>query len=285
MASSRSSSLEVESPTGPNRWLALRICALGIFVNCQPSEPYLTSYLLETKNLTEAQLESEVYPWSTTGGFLFLLPLALLAEVAGSRTVILLGLLCREATRVLLLYAEGVAWMRAMQLAYAGGVAVNAIYFAYVYTVVPGGQYTLYTSLVLAGYHVGNVCGALLAQLLVDCVPGVRANLGILFYLSWGFTSLGAAAFVLLPAPSRVPPPALAATLLRHGPRATCREAAALLSPLEVQRWLPWWLLGYSAQAIAENYFQLQLSRESGQIHTPASCPCHTRGSHERSRG
>ena len=245
----------------PSVTLALRLCALGLLINCQPSEPYLTAYLYETKNLTEMEVDTEVYPWSTTGSFLLLLPLALLAEVVGSRPVILFGILCREATRVILIFGEGVAWMAVMQCTYAGGTAVNAIYFAYVYTVVPETQFAAFTSLVLASYHVGNVGGALLSQLLVDCVPGVRQDLRLLFYLSWGFTTLGALAFFLLPPPKREAPPALAATLLRRGVRDTCREIAALCAPVGVTRWLPWWVLGYSAQSIAGNYFQPQLSQ------------------------
>ena len=189
--------------------------------------------------------------------------MALLAEVIGAQPVILLGLLCRECTRVVLIFADGVPWMAAMQLAYAGGVAANTIYFAYIYSVVETDAYAPMTSLVLASYHTGNVLAALLAQLLVSSSPSIAADLTPLFYLSWLFTSLGTLAFLLLPPPIRKPPPALAHELLRHGPRATLRELVTLYRPRETHTWLVWWCLGVSGQAIVLNYFQLQLSETS----------------------
>ena len=243
--------------------LAARLCTLGFLVNCQPSEPFLTSYLLHTKNLTDTQLSSEVWPWSTTGTFILLLPAALLAEVIGARPVILAGLVCRECARVILIFAEGVPWMAAMQLAYAGGVAANAIYFSYVYTAVTPEHYATITALVLAAYHAGNVVAALVAQALVSYVPAVAADLTPLFYLSWGFTTLGITSSLLLPPPAREPPIALARQLLRHGPRAALVELCEVYRPPEVRAWLCWWLLGSSVQTVVMNYFQLQLSEAS----------------------
>ena len=228
--------------------LAVRLCTLGFLVNFQPSEPYLTQYLLHTKNLTDAQLSTEVWPWSTTGTFVLLLPFALLAELVGARPVILLGLVCRECTRAVLIFADGVAWMAAMQVAYAGGVAANTIYFAYVYSVTPAEGYATMTSLVLASYHAGNVLAALLAQVLVSTVPSVAADYKPLFYISWLFTTLGALAFWLLPPPTREAPPALARELLRHGLRPTVRELWVLYRPLEAHTWLLWWVFGVSGQ-------------------------------------
>ena len=212
----------------------MRLCALGFFVNCQPSEPFLTEYMLDTKNLTDSQLSSDVWPWSTTGTFIFLLPAGLAAELVGARRVIVIGLVCRECTRAILIFAEGVTWMAVMQLAYAGGVAANAIYFSYVYTVVPPELFATMTALVLAAYHAGNVVGALVAQAIVSSCPSVAADLTPLFYLSWGFTTVGLCCSLLLPPPIREPPPALARQLVRYGARATWAELRSLYQPAEV---------------------------------------------------
>ena len=69
-------------PQGYYRTLVL-LCMVGFFWNCKPSEPYLTRYLLTDKNLTEAQLDHEVWPWYTYGKFLFLLPVGIIAESLG----------------------------------------------------------------------------------------------------------------------------------------------------------------------------------------------------------
>ena len=37
-------------------WLVLRLCLVGFFINCQPSEPFLTKYLKREKNITEVRV-------------------------------------------------------------------------------------------------------------------------------------------------------------------------------------------------------------------------------------
>jgi len=98
--------------------LLVRLCLVGFFVNCQPSEPFLTRYLIEEKGLTEAQLDNEVWPVDTYAMLLFLLPMGLFAELWSYRGVIVGGVLCRQVTRVLLLFGEGLRAMQVMQ-AYA----------------------------------------------------------------------------------------------------------------------------------------------------------------------
>jgi hypothetical protein len=215
--------------------LALRLASLGFLIQCKPSEPFLTLYLNETKHLSESQLANEVYPWSTIGAFAFLLPLALLSEVIGCRTVILLGLVCREATRVILVFGEGVRTMAAMQLTYSAGAAVDAIYFAYVYTVAPTSQFASLTSIVLAAYHAGNVLGSLVAEALVDWLePAWRRDLTPLFLgdnLDWAAGCIGVAGAAALAASlSRAPPVQIGC--VPNGARARCPLDAARLSPL-----------------------------------------------------
>ena len=239
---------------------ALRLALLGFLCNLKPSEPYLSLYLTDGKRLSTDALASEVYPWSTFGGFVFLLPFALLSEVVGCRPVILLGLLCREATRVLLIYGEGVRTMAAMQLCYAASHASMSVYFAYVYCVATPEQYALFTAVVMAAYHGGNVAGSLLAELCVRVLfPAWIDDLTPLFYLSLGTSTLGLLAFAALPRPLRAPPVSLASLLVRSGPRRAGRALGRLWAPLASRRWLAWWLLGLSGQTLVLNYFQLSL--------------------------
>ena len=84
------------------------LAAVGFCINCQPSEPWLSQYLVDGKGLTDQQLDDDVWPYDTYGAFLFMLPVGLLAESVGYRPVIFGGLCCREATRLLLLFGEGV---------------------------------------------------------------------------------------------------------------------------------------------------------------------------------
>jgi len=182
----------------------LGLWSVGFCVNLQPSEPYLSRYLLEDKNLTKEQLNNDVWPWDVYANLLFLVPLGALAEAVGYRPVILGGLLCREATRVVLIFCEGIPWMAFMQVTYAGAVSVNSVYYAYAALVVRPAFVARATGGAIAAYHGGNILGSLLGELLVN-ETWVGQHLRVLFYLSWGFTSLGVVCFcLLLPSPLAV---------------------------------------------------------------------------------
>ena len=198
--------------------LLLRLCAVPLLISCKPSEAFLSVYLTQPvaeggKGLSSAQLNEQVWPYDTYGAFAFMLPAGYLAEVLGYRAVILLGLLCREATRALLLFGEGVGCMAAMQLTYAASGAALVCFFAYVLTAVAPELRPAATASTLVALHGGNVLGSLLGSALRPHVP-LRA----LFYLSWAATSLGMLGFALLPPSIHAAPPSIAALLRRRGP-------------------------------------------------------------------
>ena len=225
-----------------DRWLGLRLCLMGFIVNFKPSEPFLTRYLLEVKGLSEHELATRVWPFSTWGAFAFMLPAGLLAESLGSRSVILCGLLFRESTRILLLYGEGVGAMAAMQLTYAASIASDSIYFAHVYAAAPPERFVALTAAVQAAYHAGNFAGSVVGQVWVSAMgggsedgpegglDGSEDTLRVLFYVSWGSASLALVAFAFLPPPRRALPPSLASLLRSRGWRAAWGELRGLLA-------------------------------------------------------
>ena len=52
-------------------------------MNCMPSEPFLSKYLIENKNLTKEELNTNVWPVDTYGSFIFLIPIIIIAESIG----------------------------------------------------------------------------------------------------------------------------------------------------------------------------------------------------------
>lgn len=236
----------------------LSVCAIGFFVNCQPSEPFLTMYLENVKNITDHDLDTYVWPTDTYSSFLFLLPVGLLAEVFGYKQVIFVGLLCREATRLILLFGKGVTWMAFMQVTYAASTSVDAIYFAYVYMIVPTKDYARATAYIHAASHAGEAIGSGIGQAIVSYGGHDARHLITLFYVSWGFTSLGLACFCLLPRPVYDPPPSLVRLVRQHGWRSVLAEAREMYRHPRVIDWSLWWLLGYAAKNIVINYYQNQ---------------------------
>jgi len=238
----------------------ISLCAVGFLVNCQPSEAYLTHYLKHNKHLTSEQLDNDVWPCDTYGSFAFLIPIGLLAEVCGYRAAIGAGLICRQATRLLLLFTGSVETMALMQLTYAGATAANTIYFAYVYMCVPGEQYLRVTCWIHMSHYLGNALGSLLGQILYS-YAGFDEHLEDLFYLSWGFTSIGLAVFLLLfPAPLHPSPPSLVSMLRHDGPSAVLHELHSMYKSFPVRMWSAWWVLGLGSHQMIANYYQTQFS-------------------------
>ena len=225
---------------------------------CQPSEAYLTLYLKTVNHLTTEQLDNDVWPYDTYGSFAFLLPVGVLAEVAGYKVAIMSGLLCRELTRVLLLWASSVDAMAGMQLTYACATASNTVYFAYVYMCVPQEYFVRVTALIHMAYYAGNALGSLLGQILYS-YAGFDDHLEGLFYLSWGFTTIGLIVFLLgFPPQIRESPPSLAATLLNKGWKLLFDTLREMYSDSAVLVWSAWWLMGLGSHSMIANYYQTQ---------------------------
>jgi hypothetical protein len=92
------------------------LAAVAFCINCQPSEPFLSDYLQTAKGLSEQDLDDIVWPADTYASFAFLLPVGFLAESWGYARTVALGLVCREATRIVLIFADGLGWMVFMQV-------------------------------------------------------------------------------------------------------------------------------------------------------------------------
>lgn len=205
------------------RWKVLRLASVGFFVNFQPSEPFLTWYILRHKGVSKHQLNGVVWPCDTYGALLFTLPMALYAERVGYRRALLIGMACREATRMLLLFARGVAAMAVMQLTYAGAIAAhNAVYVAHAIACVPAGRAPATASYTNAANALGFALGSLAGQTMRGWGGRPLASADALFYVSWASTTLGALSLVFSPRRCSTCKRSRAASRRSGGPRARC---------------------------------------------------------------
>lgn len=78
--------------------------------------PSARRYLEEVKKLSSSDLAGGVWPYYTYGSLAAVFPLGILAEAWGYRPTIFLGLCCREATRMFLIFGNGVGQMAVMQV-------------------------------------------------------------------------------------------------------------------------------------------------------------------------
>eukprot|EP00854_Cymbomonas_tetramitiformis_P014727 gene14727-17402_t len=144
-------------------------------------------FLEEEKNLTSEQLNTAVWPFYTYGSFASLLFVGCAVETMGYKPVILFGLLCRESTRLLLLFGSSLPLMSLMQMTYASASAVNAVYFAYAYCVMDPRYFQQATACMHASFHIGNIFGSVLGQL-----RGMYAHAIILLWSLWWLMGFGA---------------------------------------------------------------------------------------------
>ena len=237
----------------------LRISMVGFLVNCQPSEPFLTQYLQEVKHLSSSDIESYVWPWDTYGSFGFLIPVAIMSESRiGYKGVILIGLICRLATRLILLFGNSLELMSFMQVTYAMATSTNTIYFAYAFISCRSELHTITISSVYYMYHFGNVIGSLLGQTLVSYF---NCELKTLFYVSLVFTSVGVVWFLLLlPGPiSDQNQHSLVEVVRSEGFSSAMRCINKLYKSKLVRLWTIWWICCFAASNIVSNYYQNQL--------------------------
>ena len=231
--------------------LLVSLSCVGFCVNCQPSEPYLAKYLMDHKHLTEHDLDDQVWPYYTYGAFTMLIPIGLATEYLGYRAVIFFGLLCRQATRMLLLFANSLEMMSLMQVTYAAASGADTIYFAYAFLACDERMSALAVAVMYACYHIGNVLGSFIGQALFPYV-----SMTALFYMSWGMTTAGLICFCLVfPAPKREKPTSLFAVVREKGWGAVA-EVRSLYSSRTVQMWSLWWVLGFGALETVGNYDQ-----------------------------
>ncbi|KAI3658947.1 hypothetical protein MP638_006323 [Amoeboaphelidium occidentale] len=159
----------------------------GFFKAFKPSEPFLTPYLMDYKHLTKDQVKNEVYPVWSYSYFALIIPMAIMAELVGYKPVIMFEAFGHLATRAILIWAEGLAWMQAMQVTFAIAIAGELVYYSYVFRVFLVKDQQKLQSFSRCAVLMGHCIGSLLGQILL---LEHLADYLTLFYISGGAISL-----------------------------------------------------------------------------------------------
>ncbi|KAH3721410.1 thiamine transporter 2-like [Dreissena polymorpha] len=149
--------------------LAAVVCTFGFFKDLRPSEAYLSAYLTGPwKNLTEAQVDNEIYPWWTYSYLLWLIPVLLLTDYFRYKPTLVIVGVAYIITWVLLLWAQGVPAMRLMQVTYGLATAGEISYMSYLFSVTPVEYFQKISAFTkaasLMGKFVAYLCGQLLTM-------------------------------------------------------------------------------------------------------------------------
>ncbi|XP_053404513.1 thiamine transporter 2-like [Mercenaria mercenaria] len=149
--------------------VTLIVCSFGFFKDLRPSEAYLTAYLTGPwKNLTETEVDNEIYPWWTYSYLLWLLPMFLLTDYFRYKPILILDGVAYIVTWALLLWAQGVPAMKGMQVTYGLATACEIGYYSYLYAVVTKDHFQKVASFTKAASLLGKFVAYLCGQLLVS---------------------------------------------------------------------------------------------------------------------
>ncbi len=176
----------VDSTTGT----LLLLCAYGLSKEVRPSEPYLTEYLTGYKGLDEDDVYQRVYPVWPYSYFALLVPVFLLTDLLRYKPVINVEGAAYVGTWALLLWADGVGAMQAMQFVYGIATSTEVAYYTYIYAKVSKDDYKKVSSFTRSAILTGRFLSGLLGQIL-DSTDAMS-------YRDLNYVSLGSVSFALL---------------------------------------------------------------------------------------
>ncbi|KAM9835875.1 thiamine transporter 1 [Aulostomus maculatus] len=159
----------------------LLLCVYGFFTNLRPLEPFLTAFLMgPDKNLTEAQVVSEIYPIWTYSYLVLLFPVFLATDYLCYKPVLILQATSLVVTYVMLLKAQGLLAMQLLEFFFGLATASEVAYYSYIYSVVPSSHYKKVTGYCRSVTLFGSATGSLLGQLLLSVASGQLMHLAII---------------------------------------------------------------------------------------------------------
>ncbi|XP_071499036.1 thiamine transporter 2-like [Diadema antillarum] len=172
------------------------LCCYGILKELRPSEPFLTPFLRGFKNLTEEQVDNEVYPVWTYSYMVALVFVFLLTDLLRYKPVINFEGVAYMATWALLIWAFGVEMMKLMQFMYALATSTEIAYYSYIFAAVSTDHYQQVSSYTRASLLTGRLAAGVLGQILISLKVTTYAGLN---YISLTCVSLGFILSLFLP--------------------------------------------------------------------------------------
>lgn len=151
------------------RLTTIIVCIFGFFKDLRPSEAYLTAYLTGPwKNLTETDVDNQVYPWWTYSYLIWLVPMFLLTDYFRYKPILIVDGVAYIVTWALLLWADGIPAMKCMQVTFGLATACEIGYNSYLYAVVRKDYFQRVASFTKAASLIGKFVAYLCGQLLVS---------------------------------------------------------------------------------------------------------------------
>ena len=277
---------ESATPATPvRRWawvyVTVIVCLYGFFKEFKPSEPFLTPYLVDSKNFTKAEVNSEIYPYWPYSYLVAAVFVFLFTDLLRYKPVILVEAISYLATRILLIWGSTVLSMQWMQIAYGVATASEIAYYSYIYTAVASVHYKTVTSFLRAIRLFGQSLSSVVAQIVTSTGALTLLQLN---YISLGSVSLACLFAIILPNPcSCACEPSWGRGILSIDPAHQNQKPQKqnffvkagsdlnkFYSNLSLLKWSIWWALATCGVFQVGNYVQSlwkQIAEDSGDSH------------------
>ncbi|CAO1408549.1 unnamed protein product [Diamesa tonsa] len=147
--------------------ISLVLCAFGFLKDFRPSEPFLTDFLTDFKNVTAEEVNQEIFPVGTYSYLLQLVVVFLITDFLRYKPLIIVLGTSGIAIWSMLLWTNGKFNLQLVETIYGTYCATEIAYFTYIYAKVDRQHYQQVTSHTRAAVLCGRFVAASLAQLLV----------------------------------------------------------------------------------------------------------------------
>ncbi|XP_030374802.1 folate transporter 1-like isoform X3 [Scaptodrosophila lebanonensis] len=151
-------------------WLKVSciLCVFGFVRELRPSEPYHTEFLLgDTFNVTQDQLNRDVYPIATYSYLALLIVVFLVTDFLRYKPVIIANAITGTFIWGLLLFCSTVWSLQIVEVFYGFYQAAEVAYYSYIYAKVDKKYYPIVTSHTRAAMFAGKLVAGLSAQALI----------------------------------------------------------------------------------------------------------------------
>ncbi|VDK50776.1 unnamed protein product [Anisakis simplex] len=147
--------------------IAILLVFYGFSKDFKPGEPFLFKYQAEFLNLTEHQLNGEIYPYWTYFYLFSLIPIFLLTDILLYKPILILESIGYMVFRLTLVFGHGVFSQQVGMASYGIASAAEIAFYSYIYAKVDKSEFKKLTSWTRAATMVGRTFGYLLSQFII----------------------------------------------------------------------------------------------------------------------
>ncbi|XP_036396868.1 reduced folate transporter [Megalops cyprinoides] len=185
---------------GAWQWSIILLCFYGFVVQLKPGEPFITPFLLSSKNFTRTQVTNEVTPVLSYSHMAVLVPVFLLTDFLRYKPMLVLQSLSNMSIWLLLLLGSTLLEMQFMEFFYGISMATRVAYSSYIFSLVKPELYQRVASYSRSAVLLGVFTSSVLGQLLFSKGGLSYATLSA---ISLGLVSFGLLLSLCLPWPKR----------------------------------------------------------------------------------